>query len=99
MSRRHEVRVAQSFFDELDLLLGSERGANGEPSATDFLVVDLPAIVEVFATEFDSLAETILGLGSMRMFIGTGTLANAFVVFGIEASAGVIELVGIELQL
>jgi len=96
---RREVRVADSFFEELDLQLGSERGPSGEPSATDFLVVDLPAIVEVFAVEFIDLPETIGGLGAMRMFIGTGTLARAFVVYGVETSTGVVELVGIELQL
>jgi len=99
MTDRREVRVAESFFEDLDLQLGGERGPNGEPSATDFLVVDLPAVVEVFVTEFDSLPETIGGVGSMRMFIGTSALAYAFVVYGIETSAGVIELVGIELQL
>ncbi len=46
---RREVRVADSFFEELDDQLTAERGANGEPSATDFLVIDLPAIVEEFA--------------------------------------------------
>jgi len=99
VTKRREVRVAESFFDELDLQLSRERGPNGEPSATDFLVVDLPAVVEVFAAEFDSLPESIGGVGSMRMFIGTSTLTNAFVVYGIETSAGVIELIGIELQL
>ena len=99
MTERREVRVAESLFDELDLQLGSERGPNGEPSATDFLVVDLPTVVEAFVTEFDSLPKTIGGIGSMRMFIGTCALAYAFVVYGIETSAGVIELVGIELQL
>ena len=73
MTSRREVRVAESLFDELDQQLGSERGSRGEPSATDFLVVDLPAIVEVFATQFDSLPETFGGLGAMRMFIGTST--------------------------
>lgn len=98
MTGRREVRVADSFFVELDLQLGSERGPNGEPSATDFLVVDLPAIVEVFAAEFETLPETIGGLASMRMFIATSTLVRAFVVHGIEISIGVVELVGIELQ-
>jgi len=45
MTDRREVRVAESFFEDLDLQLGGERGPNGEPSATDFLVVDLPAVV------------------------------------------------------
>jgi len=49
VTERREVRVAESLFDELDLQLGSERGPNGEPSATDFLVVDLPTVVEAFA--------------------------------------------------
>jgi len=96
---RREVRVADSFFNELDLQLGSERGPSGEPSATDFLVVDLPAIVDVFATQFNALPGMTDGLAAMRMFIGTSTLASAFVIYGIETSTGVVELVGIELQL
>jgi len=52
MTDRREVRVASTFFDELDLRLGPERGPDGEPSATDFLVMDLPAIVERFAADF-----------------------------------------------
>ena len=46
MNGRREIRVAESFFDELDSQLGSERGPNGEPSATDFIVMDLPRIVD-----------------------------------------------------
>lgn len=41
MSERREVRIAGSFFEELDSQLGPERGPNGEPSATDFIVIDL----------------------------------------------------------
>jgi hypothetical protein len=47
---RRRVRVAESFFEQLDELLPSDRGPNGEPSATDFLVIDLPSIVDTFAT-------------------------------------------------
>lgn len=99
MTNRREVRVAESFFAELDAQLGSERGANGQPSATDFIVVDLPVIVEVFATAFDDLPVAIEGLPSIRMFIGTAALVRALVVHGVETSEGVIELVGVELQL
>ena len=99
MTRRREVRVADSFFEQLDLQLGVERGASGQPSATDFLVVDLPSVVEEFSTRYDDLPETIAGLTSMRMFIGTSTLARAFVVYGVETSDDVIELVGIEIHL
>lgn len=43
---RHRVRVAESFFEQPDELLPADRGPAGEPSATDFLVIDLPSIVD-----------------------------------------------------
>lgn len=95
---RREVRVADSLFEELDAQLGSERGAGGEPSATDFIVVDLPRIVEEFALRFEDLPEAMPGVGAARMLIGVGALVSAYVVHGVETSAGVVELVGIELH-
>ena len=98
MSSRREVRVADSFFEELDTQLSAERGPNGEPSATDFIVLDLPRIVEEFSVRFDELPEAVLGVGAVRMLIGIGTLAIAYVVHGIETSTGRLELIGIELD-
>lgn len=98
MSDRREVRVAESFFEELDTQLGAERGPRGEPSATDFVVIDLPRIVEEFAARFSGLPEAVDGVGAARMLIGTGALVKAYVVHGIETSAGIIELVGVELD-
>ncbi len=59
---RRIVRTSQAFFDQLDQRLGTSRGPSGEPSATDFLVVELPAIVEAFATRFDELPEAVEGV-------------------------------------
>ncbi len=98
MSGRREVRVTEAFFEELDAQLGSERGARGEPSATDFLVVDLSRIVDEFATGFDDFPEAVLGVGAVRMLIGTRALVRAYVVHGIETTAGVVELIGVELD-
>ncbi len=61
---RREVRVADSFFARLDHQLRPERGPNGEASATDFIVIDLPTIVEEFATSFDELAEAVPGVAT-----------------------------------
>ena len=99
MTKRREVRVAESFFDELDRQLGAERGPGGEPSATDFLVMDLPAIVERFSSRFEELPEAVAGLPAVRMFIGTSVLVSAYVVHGVEISDGAVELVGIEFDL
>jgi len=99
VTSRREVRVAESFFEELDQQLGSERGADGWPSSTDFVVIDLPAIVERFALGFDELPEVMEGVSGLRMLIGTTALVRVFVVHGIETSDGVVELVGIEIDM
>lgn len=99
MNGRREVRVAPIFFEQLDRQLGTERGPNGEPSATDFLVMDLPGIVEKFATAFDNLPMIAEGVPSARRYIGTGLLVTAVVVHGVELTDGAIELVGITIDL
>ena len=98
MSERREVRVTDQFFADLDRQLGNERGSNGEPSATDFLVMDLPAIVEQFALRFDSLPEAHSGDSRAKVAVGTGYLVVAFAVYGFELADGSIELVGVDLD-
>ena len=99
MIGRREVRVSEEFFDDLDRQLGDERGPDGEPSATDFLVMDLPAIVERFATQFDELPEAVPGRPIARVVVGTGVLVRAFADFGVELIDGAVELVGLDLDL
>ena len=65
---------------------------------TDFLVIDLPAVVDLFATDFDTLPEIIEGLPAARMLIATGRLVTRFVVFGVESPDGSIDLIGIDLD-
>lgn len=96
---RRRVRVAESFFEQLDELLPQDRGPHGDPSATDFLVIDLPSIVDEFATGFDALPEVIEGVPSARMLIKVGRLVGRFVVFGLEAADGSIDLIGLDLDL
>ena len=54
--------VTPAFFEQLDQQLLQDRGGAGAPSATDFLVLDLPVIVERFATAFDDLPEAVEGV-------------------------------------
>jgi hypothetical protein len=99
VSHRREVRVSEEFFRQLDSQLGPTRGSAGEPSSTDYLIIELPAIVERFATDFDSLAEFVDGVHAARMLITTGVLAPASVVYGLEVADGGIELIGVMLDL
>lgn len=96
---RRTVRTSQAFFDQLDGQLGTSRGPNGEPTATDFLVVELPAIVEAFATRFDELPEAVEGVPHARMAIGTGALVSAFAVYGLLMADDSVELIGVEIDL
>ena len=59
MSRpeRRIVRVAREAFEELEEVLGAERGLLGAPSLTGFLTIELLAIVDLFATRFGRLAD------------------------------------------
>ena len=47
MTDRRPVKVDDRFLELLDQQLGEHRGPNGEPSATDFLLVDLPPIADL----------------------------------------------------
>jgi hypothetical protein len=55
LTQRRPVRVDPQFFSELDSQLRETRGDDGEPSSTDFLLIDLPSIADMFATNFDDL--------------------------------------------
>lgn len=95
---RRVVRVSPAFFEQLDEQLGSVRGDAGEPSATDFLVIDLPAIVERFATDFEGLPEFMEGVGVARVLVATGRLVRAVAVYGLLVADDSVELIGIELD-
>jgi hypothetical protein len=95
---RRQVRVTPAFFDQVDDQLPAERGPHGEPSATDFIALELPAIIERFGTTFDQLPETIEGVPTARMLIVPGVLAHAIAVFGLLTDDNAIELIGITID-
>ena len=98
MTHRRTVRVDPAFFDELDAQLGPARGPKGEPSGTDFLVMDLPTIVDEFAEEFDTLPAAFIGRDDYRVLITTGTLVAASAVIGQLLADDTVVLMGIEID-
>ena len=96
---RRTVRVSLDVFDELDRVLGSERGPGGEPSVNDFLTIDLLPIVDAFATRFDGLPEVIPGRHDYRLLVAAGVLVRGVSVIGQLTSDESIELVYIKLDL
>lgn len=99
MSERRIVRVTDAFFVQLDEQLGRDRGDEGRPSATDFLVYELPAAVDLFATDFESLPEVVDGFSAGRVVITAGSLVRAFAVYGLLLADGSINIIGVEIDL
>lgn len=62
------------------------------------MVIDLPAIVERFATDFEGLPEFVDGVAVARVLVATGRLVQAVAVYGLLMADGSIELIGIELD-
>ena len=96
---RRVVRVAASFFRDLDNQLPAERGPNGEPSTRDFQVHELLRIVDRFAVEFDHLPELIAGRSDYRILYVVGILVPRYFVIGQLAPDGGIELIRLSVDL
>lgn len=54
MSQRRQVRVAPSFFGRLDELLPEDRSAEGAPSTADFLLHEVPPLIDLLAEDYES---------------------------------------------
>jgi hypothetical protein len=98
LTQRRPVRVDQQFFAELDAQLGETRGDNGEPSSTDFLLIDLPSIADMFATSFDDLPAMYDSRADYRYLVTTGSLVTAAVIVGQLHADGSIILFSIEID-
>jgi hypothetical protein len=95
---RLAVRVSHDVFDEIDRILGPERGPDGEPSANEFLTIELVQIVDTFASRFTELPEAIAGRSDYRLLISSGVLVPAVAVIGQLVSDGTVELISIRLD-
>jgi hypothetical protein len=84
--------------DQLDSQLPPQRSVTGTPSRADFLAVEMPSIMHRFAEAFDELPEVVEGVGGARMLIARGLLVHAFVVYGLLADDGSVDLIGIAID-
>lgn len=96
---RRIVRVDPQFFVELDAQLGETRGPNGEPSASDFLLVDLPTISESIAENFDELPQLFPDRDDYRYVVATGLLVRAATITAHLVADGSVVLFGIDIDL
>lgn len=78
--RERQVRFTDEFFDRIDTLLPSERGADGTPSVTDFLLLDLPAVRDRLAMDYENNT-LATDDPDVRVYIGSGILVERFAIY------------------
>ena len=61
-------------------------------------MLELPAAIERFATDFEDLPELVDGVPARRAPVAPGLLVRAFAVYGLLVAAGAIELVGLTVE-
>lgn len=96
---RRPVRVTDEFYNDLDSYLGAGRGPNGEPSAIDFLRLELLPLIDIIAEQFDDLPKALPGHPEYRVLITNGRLIPYISIMGMLQSDGSVELIQLELGL
>ena len=94
---RRQVRVASSFFDRLDELLPAERGADGTPSATDFLLHDLPTAIDLLAEDFVGRTSPVAKDPEIRVLVAAGVLVPFVAIYAVLAADDAVEVIFVEL--
>ena len=97
MTDRRRVRVVQAFFDRLDELLADERGVDGAPSSADFLLHDMPAVIDRLAESYDSSTVPIVAGSEIRVLITSGHLVEFMAVYTVLDVDGVVQIVYLEI--
>jgi hypothetical protein len=74
------VRFTEQFFDRLADLLDEDRGIDGAPSITDFLLLDLPAVRDALANDYHNVTLPTAD-PDVRVYLSAGVLVRRFAVY------------------
>jgi hypothetical protein len=96
VSPRRQVRVAPSFFERLDELLPEERTASGVPSTTDFLLHEIPTIIDFLADDYERATFDAPDAPGLRILIVFGVLIPQIVIYAELANDGAVEIVWLQ---
>ncbi len=95
-----KVKVSSNAFDKLDVLLPVKLpGFPEEFTVQDFIDLELPEIINKFATEFDDLPASETQLPRYRYAIFAGLIIPKIVAFGFLHANNEISVLDLELNL
>jgi hypothetical protein len=95
---RRAVRVTESFFDRLDELLTADRTVAGGPSATDFLLHEMPAIIDSLALAFEASTHPVADREDLRVLVSVGVLVGFVAVYAVLAPDDAVEIIYLEIE-
>lgn len=98
MTTRRRVLVAPSFFERLDDLLPDERTPTGGPSTTDFLLHEIPSIIDRLADNYEDATLAIDGVADVRVLVAAGALVGYIAVYAVLAADDAVEVIYLEID-
>ena len=98
MSPRRVVRVAPSFFDRLDELLPAQRTVSGRPSATDFLLHELPRVIDRLADDYERVTLEVEEVPGVSVLVTAGRLVRGLSVYCVLGGDDNVEIIYLELE-
>jgi hypothetical protein len=98
VSTRRQVRVAPSFFDRLDELLPEERSATGIPSTADFLLHEMPPLIDLLALDYEAATLEVKDVPEVRVLIATGVLLAHLALYVVLADDNAVEIIYLEID-
>ena len=98
MTERRQVRVAPSFFDRLDELLPEERSASGVPSTADFLLHEMPPLIDLLALDYEATTLEVKDVPGVRVLIAAGVLVARLALYVVLTGDGAVEIIYLEMD-
>ena len=74
-----------------------QRGGDGTPSATDYLLHDLPTVIDLLAEDFVGRTSPVADDPEIRVLIAAGVLVPFVAVYALLAADDAVEVIYIEL--
>lgn len=98
MTERRQVRVAPSFFERLDALLPEERSASGVPSTADFLLHEMPPLIDLLALDYEATTLEVKDVPGVRVLIAAGVLVARLALYVVLAGDDAVEIIYLEID-
>jgi hypothetical protein len=98
VSPRRQVRVAPSFFDRLDDLLPADRSPTGVPSTADFLLHELPPLIDLLAVDYEAATLAVEDVPEVRVLVASGVLITRLALYVVLADDDSVEIIYLEID-